>query len=557
MRPPLVFISLHGYQRAWVSADLVAGLTLLAIALPEQLATSRLAGMPPITGFYAFIAGTVLFALLGSNRQMSVGADSTIAPLFAAGVVGLAALGSPHYVELVSILAVMVGLIVMLVSLLRLGWIADFLSTPITIGFLSGVAVIIVIHQLPDFLGLPPTTGADQHRFLYVVNHLSEVQGAALAMGLGVLAVMIVCAGINRRIPGALIALVGSIALVSAFDLQAHGVPVLGDVHAGAPHFGLTGLSWTTLGNLAPLAAVVALVVVTQTAATTRAFAEQGGYDIDAGRDFLAVGAGSVLAGLVGSFPVDASPPRTGAVVNAGGRTQAGGLGAAACVLVFIPFAGVLKDVPLSMLAAVLIFIAVRLFKWRDLRSIAHFDALEFGLAAVTLLVVVLVGVEQGIAVAVGLAILDRIRLTAQPQVHRLGHVPGTTSWTPMSADVDAAPVPGMLVVLFATPLWFANAVHFREEVERDLEDAGPSTRALVLDTIGMSDLDYTGAHALGQLLDRCEREHIEFAIARAGDHVLRSLERSGLMQRIGLDHCFPTVGAAVTALSDGRAPDN
>jgi SulP family sulfate permease len=226
-------------------------------------------------------------------------------------------------------------------------------------------------------------------------------------------------------------------------------------------------------------------------------------------------------------------------------------------VLVFIPFAGVLKDVPLSMLAAVLIFIAVRLFKWRDLRSIAHFDALEFGLAAVTLLVVVLVGVEQGIAVAVGLAILDRIRLTAQPQVHRLGHVPGTTSWTPMSADVDAAPVPGMLVVLFATPLWFANAVHFREEVERDLEDAGPSTRALVLDTIGMSDLDYTGAHALGQLLDRCEREHIEFAIARAGDHVLRSLERSGLMQRIGLDHCFPTVGAAVNALSDGRAPDS
>ncbi|HEX4163275.1 MAG TPA: SulP family inorganic anion transporter, partial [Acidimicrobiales bacterium] len=547
--------SLQGYQRAWVGADAVAGLTLLAIALPEQLATSRLAGMPPITGFYAFVAGTVLFALLGSNPQMSVGADSTIAPLFAAGVVGLAALGSPHYVELVSILAVMVGLMVMLVSILRLGWIAEFLSTPITTGFLSGVAVIIVIHQLPDFLGLPPATGSDQHRFLYVVNHLSEVQAGALLMGLGVLAVMIVCLRINRRLPGALIALVGSILLVEAFDLQGHGVPVLGTIHSGAPHFGLTGLSWTTLGNLAPLAAVVALVVVTQTAATTRAFAEQGDYDVDAGRDFLAVGAGSVLAGLVGSFPVDASPPRTAAIVNAGGRTQAGPLGAAACVLVVIPFAGVLKDVPLSMLAAVLIFVAFRLFKWRDLRSIARFDTLEFGLAAVTLAVVVLVGVEQGIAVAVGLAILDRIRLTARPQVHRMGHVPGTTSWTPLTADVHAAPEPGVLVLLFATPLWFANAVHFRDEVESALSDAGPATRVLVLDTVGMSDLDYTGAHALGQLVDHCERQHVEFGLARAGDHVRRSLERSGLMQRIGLDHCFPTVDAAVSALSGGTAP--
>ena len=554
MRSPAVFTSLHGYQRAWVGADAVAGLTLLAIALPEQLATSRLAGMPPITGFYAFIAGTVLFAVLGSSPQMSVGADSTIAPLFAAGVVGLAALGSPRYVELVSILAVMVGVMVMLVSLLRLGWVADFLSAPITTGFLSGVAVIIVIHQLPDFFGLPPATGSDQHRFLYVVHHFSEVQLGAVVMGVGVLAVMIVCARINRRIPGALIALVGSILLVNAFDLQAHGVPVLGTVHSGAPHLGLTGLSWTTLGNLTSLAAVVALVVVTQTAATTRAFAEQGGYDVDAGRDFLAVGAGSVLSGLVGAFPVDASPPRTGAVANAGGRTQAGALGAAAIVLVLIPVAGVLKDVPLSMLAAVLIFVAARLFKWRDLLAIARFDSLEFALAAITLAAVVLVGVEQGIAVAVALAILDRIRLSARPQVHRMGHVPGTTSWTPLSADLDAAPEPGVLVVLFATPLWFANAVHFREEMGRALSETGTTPHLLVLDIVGMSDLDFTGARSLAQLLDHCEREHIEFALARVGAHVRRSLERSGLIQRIGLDHCFPTVDAAVTALAGGPA---
>ena len=328
MRRPLsqVFVSLHGYQRSWASADLVAGLMLLVIAVPEQLATSRLAGMPPITGFYAFVAGTVVFALLGSNPQMSVGADSTIAPLFATGVSALALTGSSHYVELVAILAVMVGLMVMLVSILRLGWIADFLSTPIVTGFLSGVAVIIVIHQLPDFLGLPSTGGSNTHRVGFVFTHLGRGERMDGRHRAGVLAVMFVSAHLDRRIPGGLIGLIGSTALVAALGLQAHGVAVLGTIQSGAPTFGLTGLSWSTLESLAPLAAVVALVVVTQTAATTRGFAEQGGYDVDAGRDFLAVGAGSVLAGLVGSFPVDASPPRTGAVATAGGRTQAGAL---------------------------------------------------------------------------------------------------------------------------------------------------------------------------------------------------------------------------------------
>jgi sulfate permease, SulP family len=550
MRRLRAFESLRGYQRAWVSGDLVAGLMLLVIAVPEQLATSRLAGMPPITGFYAFVAGTLVFALLGSNPQMSVGADSTIAPLFATGVSALALSGSSHYIELVGILAVMVGLMVMLVSLLRLGWIADFLSTPIVTGFLSGVAVIIIIHQLPDFLGLSSTAGSNAHRLVSVLIHLDEANGWTVAIGVGVLVVMFVSARLDRRIPGSLIGLVGSTALVAALGLQAHGVAVLGTVHSGAPHIGLTGLSWTTLANLAPLAAVVALVVVTQTAATTRAFADQGGYDVDAGRDFLAVGAGSVLAGLVGSFPVDASPPRTGAVVTAGGRTQAGALGAALIIVLLIPVADVLEDVPLTTLAAVLIYVAIRLFKPAELRSIFRFDLFEFGLTAVTLLAVVIIGVEQGIAVAVGLAILDRIRLSAQPQLHELGRLPGTTSWAPLSAEPAAAELPGVLVLLFATPLWYANAVHFRDEVVGALARK-PGARVLVLDALGMSDVDFTGSRALGHVLDACDRAHVAFGVARSGDHLEDMLQRSGLSRRIGQSHFYPSVNEAVTALSD------
>jgi len=552
MRRPPVLTSLHGYQRAWASADLAAGLTLLVIAVPEQLATSRLAGMPPITGFYAFVAGTVLFALLGSNPQMSVGADSTIAPLFAAGVSALALTGSARYIDLVGILAVMVGLIVMLVSILRLGWMAEFLSTPIATGFLSGVAVIIIAHQLPDFFGLPPTGGTNQHRVGYVLTHLNEVNGWSLAIGVGVLAIMLVSARLDRRIPAALIGLVGSTALVVALDLPSHGVAVLGTVKTGAPHFGLTGLSWSTLGSLAPLAAVVALVVVTQTAATTRAFAERGGYDVDAGRDFLGVGAGSVLAGLVGSFPVNASPPRTGAVVTAGGRTQAGALGAAAMVILLIPFANVLKNVPLATLAAILIFVALGLFRVRDLIAIARFNLFEFGLAAVTLLTVVLVGVEQGIGVAVGLAILDRIRLSARPQLHVLGRLPGTTSWQRSVLDPSAEQVPGIMVALFATPIWYANAVRFRDEVSEALAHAPGPVRVFVLDTIGMSDIDFTGTSAMSQVIDLCEREDIAFGIARSGVHLHDSLRRAGLAARIGEDHFFTSVNEAVTALADG-----
>jgi high affinity sulfate transporter 1 len=551
---PSLLTSLHGYQRAWVSGDLVGGLMLLVIAVPEQLATSRLAGMPPITGFYAFVAGTVVFALLGSNPQMSVGADSTIAPLFASGVSALALTGSPHYVELVAILAVMIGLMVMLVSVLRLGWIAEFLSTPIVTGFLSGVAVIIIIHQLPDFLGLPSTTGSNAQRVGSVFTHLGEVNGWTLAIGVGVLVVVFASARIDRRIPGGLIGLVGSTALVAALGLQADGVAVLGKIQSGAPHIGLTGLSWSTLGSLAPLAAVVALVVVTQTAATTRAFAEQGGYDVDAGRDFFGVGAGSVLAGLVGSFPVDASPPRTGAVATAGGRTQAGALGAALVVVLLIPVANVLQDLPLATLAAILIYVALRLFKPGDLRAIARFDLFEFGLTSITLLAVVLIGVEQGIGVAVGLAILDRIRLSARPQLHELGRLPGTTSWAPLSAEPRATELPGVLVILYATPLWYANAVHFREEVAAALTRK-PDTKALVLDALGMSDVDFTGSRELSHVLDACARAHVVVGFARAGDHLRDILQRSGLSQRIGESHFYPSVNQAVTALADEPPP--
>lgn len=547
--PRVIFTSLRGYQRSWAPCDLLAAVTLLAIAVPEQLATARLAGMPPITGLYAFVAAATLFALLGSSRQLSVGADSTIAPLFAIGVAHLAPIGSEDYENLVGILAIAVGVIVALVWLLRLGWIAELLSTPIITGFLAGVAVIIAAHQLPDLLGLPPASGNTAHRIAFVIDHIGQTNAWTLAIGVGVLAIVVGTERVDRRIPGALVAVVAATVLVAACGLKAQGVAVLGPLATGVPHFGVGGLTWSTLTDVAPLAGVVALVIVTQTAATTRAFADQGGYEVDLGRDLLAVGAGSIAAGLSGAFPVNASPPRTAAVAAASGRTQAAGLGAAAMVVVLIPAAGLLQDLPLAALAGVLLVVATRIIDTRDLVAIVRFDRVEAGLAVLTMAVVALVGVQQGIAAAVGLAILDRTRLTARPKLHVLGRIPGTTSWAPVSRAGHAAQVPGVLVILFATPLWYANAARFRVELHAALGRAIGPTTLVVLDGIGMTDLDYTGSRSLGAALDLLDRHQITFALARVGDHVRESLAHSDLLERIGEDRLYTSVDEAVRAL--------
>ncbi|MHB8696091.1 MAG: SulP family inorganic anion transporter [Solirubrobacteraceae bacterium] len=544
----VVFSSFRGYRRSWIAADVLAAVTLLVIAVPEQLATSRLAGMPPITGFYAFVAGTVMFSMFGSNPHMSVGADSTIAPLFAVGIAHLAPTGSVQYVDLVGILAVAVGVLVALVWLLRLGWIADFLSAPIITGFLAGVAIIIIVHQIPDLFGIAAGSGGTVHRIAVAASHLGQTNGWALGIGAAVFATIVIAERVDRRLPGGLVGLVASTMAVGAGGLNGDGVAVLGTLAHGAPRLGLEGLSWSTLGSVVPIAGVVALVVVTQSAATTRAFAEHGRYEVDVGRDFLGVGAGSIVAGLAGAFPVNASPPRTAAVAAASGRTQAAGLGAAAAIVLLIPVAGLLRDGPLAALAGVLLFVATRILHGRDLLAIARFDVFEFGLAVITLLTVALVGVEQGIAAAVGLAILDRTRLSARPQLHVLGRIPGTTSWAPIGAE-QAAQVPGVLVVLFATPLWYANAVHFRAQLRSALTRAIGPPDAVVLDAIGMSDLDYTGSRSLGEALDELDQEHISFAVARAGEHVRDSLARSGLFERIGEDRFFSSVDEAVSVL--------
>ncbi len=548
-RRPAALPWLAGYRSSYLPLDLVAGVTLVAIAIPEQLATAHLAGMPVVAGLYAFLAAVVMFALLGANRTMSVGADSTIAPMLAVAVAAVAGAGSARYGGDMALLSLLVGALIVVVGVARMGWIADFLSVPVVTGFLAGIAVTIVVGQLPDVLGLPATSGNALQKLVGVGRHLSDTNLYALAVAVAVFVVIVAAERVSRRLPGALIAVILSLAASAAFDLAARGVATLGALPAGLPALQAPPLSAHLVWRLLPSALAVALIVITQTSATTRSFAELGGFETDVDRDFIGVGAGSALAAFVGGFAVNASPPRSAVVTSSGGRSQVPGLAAAAIVVVLIvAAAGLLTDLPYATLGAVLIYVALRIFRVHDLHAIYGFDKVEFGVAVATLGTVVFFGVGPGILLAIMLSILYRTWRSARPRDALLGRVRGTTVWWSRSENPDAELVPGVVAYRIDAPLYFANATHFRDRVRELVAAAAPPPSLFVLDSSGIEDVDYTGGRMLLQVVHELHQRGIDFAVARATGDAPRDTARAGLVRHIGADHVFLTVDEAVHA---------
>ena len=548
---------LAGYRAAYVPLDVVAGVTLVAIAIPEQLATAHLAGMPVVTGLYAFLAAVAMFALLGSNRTMSVGADSTIAPMLAAAVAAVAAAGTAAYSGDMALLSLLVGVVIVAVGVARMGWIADFLSVPVVTGFLAGIAVTIIAGQLAVVLGLPSTSGNALQKLVGVVRDIGDANLYALAVAVAVFAVIVIAERIDRRIPGALIGVTLSLAASAAFDLSAKGVETLGALPAGLPALQAPPLSAHLVWRLLPSAFAVALIVITQTSATTRSFADLGGFETDVDRDFVGVGAGSVLAAFISGFAVNASPPRSAVVTSSGGRSQVPGLVAGAIVVVLVvAAAGVLADLPLATLGAVLIYVALRIFRVSDLRAIYSFDRIEFAVAVATLGTVVVFGVGPGILLAVLLSILDRTWRSARPRDAVLGRVPGTTVWWALKERPDARVVPGVVAYRFDAPLYFANAGRFRDRVRELVAAASPPPSLFVLDASGIDDIDFTGGRMLLRVVHELHACNVDFAVARATGEAPLDSARAGAVRHVGEDHIFLTVDEAVRALGpkDGTA---
>jgi high affinity sulfate transporter 1 len=536
-------------------ADLTAGLTLVAIAIPEQMATAHLANMPAVAGFYAFIAGSLLFALFGRNPRMSVGADSTIAPVFAAGVAAVAATGSRDYAHLVSTVALVAGALLVGAGLLRLGWIADFLPLPVIDGLLAGIGVEILVKQLPTVLGLPGGGTTTIGRVRAVIDQFGQLNGWTFAIAVGVLAVVVAGEKVDHRIPGALIGVVAATVLVGLVGLTHHGVRVLGPVHASLPALGLPSATWHQVGQLMVTAVTVAFLCIVQISATARSDPSRLAWrPQDFNVDLAAVGAGSMLAGLAGSFAVDASPPRTAVVGSAGGKTQVTSLVAVGAIVAVLALAtSLLKELPEAALGAILIFVASRLFHLGELRRILRFGWFEFALALVTLATVALVGIEQGVVAAALVALAYRTRLTARPRGAVLGREPGTEHWIETDVGRPTEQLPAVVVYLLYAPVFYGNADFVVLGVRRALASALAPVHTLVVDANGISDVDYTGAKALGELIQELKDAGVTVALARASHLVHHDLKHAGLIEVIGTDRLFPSVDEAVRSL--GVAP--
>jgi sulfate permease, SulP family len=546
-----VFRSLTGYRFQYFTHDLFAGLTLAAIAIPEQMATARLGGFAPAIGFFAFLAGSLAFAAFGSNRFLSCGADSTITPIFAGGLAMLAASGSPEYQVLAAALALLVGLLLVAAGVFRLGWIADLLSIPVTTGFLAGISVHILISQLPVILGLPSPDGAMLQRLAALASHLNEANPLTLAIGLGVLGAIALSERIDARLPGALIGLALAAGAVVLFGLESRGVSVLGAVSVTMPALAIPEISAGKLASLVSLGLIIGVVVMVQTAATTRSFPSSPDQPPDVDRDFIGVGAGSLLSGLIGAFPVNASPPRTAVVSETGGRSQLASLAAVAIVILLLAFgAALLSRIPNAALGGVLLFVALRIIRFGQIVAVARQSLGEFLLIIATAAAIIVLPIEQGVGIGIALSLLHGIWSTTRARVTVYERVPKTSIWWPSSPNIPGEREPNVIVAGFQAPLSFLNAYHFRRDILDAVQRAPEKTRLFVLEATGIVEIDYTAAQVLADLIRRCHADGVDFAVAR-----LESIRAQAAMARFGIDgllgpgRSFHSVEEAVCAL--------
>ncbi len=550
----LIFPSLHNYRFRFLGSDLFAGVTLAAIAIPEQMATAQLGGFDPQIGFFAFVAGSLAFALFGGNRFLSSGADSTITPIFAGSLAAIASAGSPDYLTLAAALALMVGLMLMAAGIFRLGFIADLLSIPVTIGFLAGIAVHILMSQLPGILGLPAPEGPMLARIAALAGQLGQANGFTLAIGLGVLAIIALSERINARIPGALIGLVLASAAVVLFHLEGRGVGVLGAISATIPAFTIPVISTSHFTNLLSLALIISIIVMVQTAATTRSFPSDPHEPPDVNVDFVGVGAGSILSGLAGAFPVNASPPRTAVVSETGGRSQVAGLAGCAIVIALLAFGtSLLHRIPNAALGGVLLFVALRIIRLNQIVTVFRQSFGEFLLILLTAAGIIVLPIEQGVGIGIALSLLHGIWSTTRARVLVFERVRGTSIWWPSSANFPGEQEPGVIVAGFQAPLSFLNAHHFRNDVIAALKSASNPVRLLVLEATGIVEIDFTAAQVLTDIIRRCHGDGVDFAIARLESiRAEEALVRFGIERLLGPDHLFQSVEQAVRALGKG-----
>lgn len=543
-----LFPTFRGYQRQWLRGDLLAGVTIGAIAIPGQIAVAKVAGMPPTTGLWAFVAAGVFACVFVANRVLCIAADSTTAPLVFAGLSVAAAPASHEYVRLAVTLALLIGLILLVVAVFRLQWLADLLSRPVMVGFMAGVAVTIIVGQLPALLGIPSGGTHTLEKLWHVLTNLSQINWVATAIGVSSLVLLAVFGRINRKLPGALLVIVLATLATAAMSLTQYNVETLGPLQTGLPQWVWPNFSLDALRLLLPSALAISLIAIAQTAATSRTSADAGGFTTSLRQDFAGLAFTNFASGGLGSFNVDGSPGSTVVMQSSGARSQLGNLIGGLFVLCIVLFAGgLLADLPSSTLAAVMILLSVRIVDVRQMRRIRAYGILAWLLMAVTLLAVVILGVEVGLVIAVALALANRAVRSSRPELFELGRR-SDGHWLPIQSD--AAHHTGDIVCFRLNgPIWFANASWFHDEI-KDRLFAQPSFRKVILDATGVDDLDYTGSSTLLELVETLEDQGYGVAVATIPGRTQESLRKIDLRSVLPADHVFASVEDAFRAMN-------
>jgi high affinity sulfate transporter 1 len=541
---------LRRYQPSWLRGDVVAGLTVAAYLVPQVMAYAVLAGLPPVTGLWAILAPLALYALLGSSRQLSVGPESTAALMTAAVVAPLAAGDPARYAALAAALAIMVGLLCLIAYAARLGFVADLLSKPILVGYLAGVAVIMIVGQLSRLTGVPVEGDSIPAELVSFAANLTEMDPATAVFGAAVLALLLLGHHFFPRLPTPLIVVLLATVAVLAFDLRAHGIAVVGAVPLGLPAPALPDL--TDLRHLLLPAVGVLVVGYTDMVLTARAFAVRGGQQVDANQELLALGAANLGAGVLRGFPVSSSGSRTALAVAAGGRTQVYSLVALACVVAVLLFAGPgLALFPTAALGAIVVYAATRLVDVAGFRRLAAFRRTELLLALAAFAGVLVFDILYGVLLAVGLSVAEMLYRVARPHDAVQGFVPGLAGMHDIDDYPDATTVPGLVVYRYDSPLFFANAEDFRRRALAAVDGRGEPVIWFVLNAEANVEVDSTGLGALEELRAELTGRGVVFALARVKQDLLTALDAYGLTAAIGTERIFPTLPTAVAAYQD------
>ena len=538
------------YQRAWLPKDIVAGLVLTAILVPVGMGYAEAAGLPAIYGLYATIFPLIAYAIFGPSRILVLGPDSSLAAIIAATIVPLAAGDPDRLVALAGMLALMTGALCIIAGLARFGFVTDLLSKPIRLGYLNGIALTVIIGQLPKLLGFS-SSGEN-----LIQEAISLVQGVlqgmtnpvTLAIGAACLAIVLIFKRRWPKIPGVLIAVVGATIVVGLFDLAATaGVSVVGPLPQGLPSFQIPHVSAGDLGPLAAGALAITLVAFADTSVLSRTFALRGGYEVDQNQELIALGAANAAAGLFQGFSISSSSSRTPVAESAGAKTQLTGVVGALCIAALLVFAPtLLQNLPNAALGAVVIASCLSLVDIQGVARLYRMRRGEFALSIVCFLGVALVGVIQGIFIAVALALLGFIWRAWRPYDAVLGRVDDLKGYHDVTRYPEARRIPGLVLFRWDAPLFFANAEIFRDHVEQAIANAPTRTRWLVVAAEPVTDIDVTAAEALSALDEDLEKEGIELCFAEMKDPVKDRLKSYGLFTKLGTHLFFPTLGQAV-----------